>query len=281
MAGNTHRTRLCHFIRARLLSTFNFLSIRFNTDDACILLNSCFEHTAYITRHCHQMDEYKWMKPLYRTSNDQITAEEKYQEQVFFVSLRQLTEYKAYINQLNLKTHMQINLQKYVDQIPLIVTYKHFHTELYNPMHSSLPLNILRHVLNSTDFLLITSSIYDLSQFYLLLHQTYSLLIERDDFMSTSLQQLYEHGQEYYRNTEFLLHGDRNSHHMLIIENGIKVVNLYHKFTDGLIRPGACDQTQYFQPITIDTPIHYLVTTDNHDESNIIMRILRYDLNDT
>ncbi|CAF1196510.1 unnamed protein product [Didymodactylos carnosus] len=33
MAGTKDRTRVCHFVRARLLSTMNFLSIRSNRDD--------------------------------------------------------------------------------------------------------------------------------------------------------------------------------------------------------------------------------------------------------
>ncbi|CAF4614082.1 unnamed protein product, partial [Didymodactylos carnosus] len=39
MAGTEDRTRVCHFVRARLLSTMSFLSIRSNRDDACIILN--------------------------------------------------------------------------------------------------------------------------------------------------------------------------------------------------------------------------------------------------
>ena len=46
-------------------------------------------------------------------------------------------------------------------------------------------------------------------------------------------------------------------------------------FADGLIRPGACDETQRFKTITFETPVNYLVTNDNYDEGDIVMRILR------
>ncbi|CAF2853244.1 unnamed protein product [Rotaria sp. Silwood2] len=56
LAGNNNRTKVCHFVRARLLSTFNFLSIRSNQDDACILLNRCLEQMAFLTIN-HQQAE--------------------------------------------------------------------------------------------------------------------------------------------------------------------------------------------------------------------------------
>ncbi|CAF5162924.1 unnamed protein product, partial [Rotaria magnacalcarata] len=59
-----------------------------------------------------------------------------------------------------------------------------------------------------------------------------------------------------------------------IIENGIEAVNEYHHFSDGFIRPGACDETQRFSIIGWQTPVNYLITNENHDEGDIVMRIL-------
>jgi hypothetical protein len=162
--------------------------------------------------------------------------------------------------------------------MPILIQFIHFKTELCNPKNSQFSLNILRNILDSFDFLKITHFIYDLSQFYLLLHQTYTQLIEREEFSVVTLKELYERGQKHHENSNRLTYPDQNNQQLLIIENGIKAVNAYHKFADGLIRPGACDETQRFTTISIDTPIHYLVTTENHDEGDIIMRILRYDL---
>jgi hypothetical protein len=116
-----------------------------------------------------------------------------------------------------------------------------------------------------------TRSIYDLSQFYLLLHQTYSLLIERDEFIEITLEDLSKRAEQHSNIVDQRL---RAQHHS-IIENGIKAVNLYHTFADGLIQPGACDETQRFDKVSNQTPIHYLVTNENHDEGDIVMRILR------
>jgi hypothetical protein len=159
--------------------------------------------------------------------------------------------------------------------MPILIQFLHFKTELYNPKYSQLPLNILRHVLNSFDFLKITQLIYDLSQFYLLLHQTYTQLIKQDEFFSVTLRQLHELGQKNCNNSEHLRYRNQKNNYLLIIQNGIDAVNAYHSFADGLIRPGACDETQRFETISLDTPISYLVTTENHDEGDVVMRILR------
>ena len=169
---------------------------------------------------------------------------------------------------------MQKNLQDYVSQMPVLIQFIDFKTELCNPKNSQLSLNILRTILDSFDFLKMTHLIYDLTQFYLLLHQTYTQLIEREEFSVITLQELYQRGEKNSTQSNF---SHQNNQHLLIIENGIKAVNAYHSFADGLIRPGACDETQRFTTILIDTLIHYLVTTENHDEGDIIMRILRYD----
>ena len=160
--------------------------------------------------------------------------------------------------------------------MPIVVQFQHFKTELRSPRHSQLPLRILRVVLDSTDFLKITKWIHDLSQFYLLLHQTYTQLIERDEFNTITLEELYDRGENYFSGRHHLQYYNRNNNYSLIIENGIQAVNAYHEFADGLIRPGACDQTQRFFKITRQTPVSYVVTTANYDEGDIVMRILRY-----
>ena len=274
VAGNNDRTKVCHFVRARIFSTFNFLSIRSNQNDACILLNRCFEQMAFLTIN-HQQAENSWIKPIFHTLKDELQAEQSYQNQVFYFVHQKLAEYKVYVTQLNLQSQIQRTLQDFITQMPIIVQFQHFKTELHNPRHSQLPLRILRHVLDSTDFLKITKWIYDLSQFYLLLHQTYTQLIERDEFNTITLEELYNRGQNYFSGRHYQYY-DQNNSHSLIIDNGIKAVNAYHQFADGLIRPGACDQTQRFSEVTRQTPVNYLVTTTNYDEGDIVMRILRY-----
>lgn len=275
LAGNNDRTKVCHFIRARLLSTFSFLSIRSNQDDACILLNRCFEQMAMLTIN-QQQAENSWIKPVFNTLNDELKAEQEYQNQVFYFVHGKLAEYKAYINHLSLQSQIQTNLQNFITQMPLTIQFLHFKTELHNPIHSALPLKILRHVLDSMDFLKITTWIYDLSQFYILLHQTYTQLIEQEEFHTITLEELYNRGEKHFNQPNNFEYYHRNNNYLSIIDKGIQSVNAYHSFTDGLIRPGACDQTQRFAKITRGTPIHYLVTTANYDEGDIVMRILRY-----
>lgn len=274
MVGQNLRTKVCHFVRARLLSTFGFLSNRSNQDDACILMNRSFERMTHLILH-HQQAENNWIKPVYKSVDEELKAEKEYQSRVFFHIHGQLEAFKAYINHLTLQSQIQNHLQQYITQIPMMIHYQHFKTELNNPNNSTLSLNSLRYVLNSSDFLSITRFIYDLSQFYLLIHQTYSLLIERAEFESITLEELHQRGQNYRRDANHLLDGQRNTSHMAIIQNGINAVNAYHAFTDGLIRPGACDATQRFSTVSLQTPVHYLVTTGNHDDGNIIMRVLR------
>ncbi|CAF3097223.1 unnamed protein product, partial [Rotaria sp. Silwood2] len=129
-------------------------------------------------------------------------------------------------------------------------------------------------MLDSFDFLKMTRIIYDLSQFYFLLHQTYAQLITKDEFTTVNLQELYQRDRKYWNYSDNFQNQNQNDKHLLIIENGIKAVNAYHHFTNGLIRPGACDETQRFTTITMKTPISYLVTGDSHDEGDIVMRIL-------
>jgi hypothetical protein len=216
-----------------------------------------------------------WIKPVYITLNEQFNAEQEYQNKVFYFVYEKLTEYKGYVNQLNLQSQIQKNLQNFIDQMPIIIQFTHFKTELNRIIHSQLSLKILRYILNSFDFLKITKLIYDLSQFYLLLHQTYTQLIERNEFLTITLKQLYDRGQKQYNYSHYQQYQNENKTHRSIIENGIEAVNYYHQCADGLIRPGACDETQRFTKITFDTPVNYLVTNENYDEGDIIMRIIR------
>jgi hypothetical protein len=268
--GVSIRAKVCHFVRARLLSTFHFLSIRSNQNDACILLSRCFEQMAFLTQNPNS-----WIKSVYTTSNDQLKAEREYQDHVFYFVYEKLAEYKSYVNQLTLQSQIQINLQDFIDQMPVIIQFTHFKTELHRPIYSKLSLNILRHVLESFDLLKRTKLVYDLSQFYLLLHQTYTQLIDRNEFLTITLQELYKRGQKYDNPSHYQQYQNENITHRTIIDNGIEAVNTYHQFADGLIRPGACDETQRFTTITFETPVSYLVTGENHDEGDIIMRIIR------
>ncbi|CAF1430588.1 unnamed protein product, partial [Rotaria sordida] len=266
-AGNSDRAKACHFITARLLSTFHFLAAHLNEDDACILLSRCFEQMALMTIN----QQNSWIKSIYSTLEDKLEAEKEYQIQIFYPVYQKLAAYRSYINHLNLQSQMQANLRDFINQLPITVQFKHFKTELHNPSHSELPLKILEHVLDSIDFLKMTKHIYDLGQFYLLLHQTYTQLIERDEFLTIDLHELVQRGQKHYNHC---YHHSEKKNHSKIIENGLNAINTYHSFTGGLIRPGACDETQYFETVTPKTPVHYLVTTGNHDEGDIIMRIL-------
>ena len=277
IAGNNDRTKVCHFVRARILSTFNFLSIRSNQSDACMLLNRCFEQMAYLTIN-DQEGGNSWIKPVFNTVNDHLKAGQEFQNQVFYFVHQRLAEYKDYINHLHLQSQIQTNLQNYITEIPIILQFIDFKTELHNPIHSQLPLKILRHVLDSIEFLQQTKWIYNLSQFYLLLHQTYTQLVDKEEFHNVSLNDLYNRGQKHDNEPLRFQHHNRNNNnnHSTIIDNGIEAVNAYHDFSDGLIRPGVCDRTERFLKIDRATLIHYLVTTANNDEGNIVMRILRY-----
>jgi len=219
-----------------------------------------------------------WIKPIYTKFEEKFQAEQEYQNKIFYPIHQQLVEYKKIINNLYLHSKIQKKLQDYVSQMPISIQFIHFKTELCNPKNSQLSLNILRHILDSFDFLKITHFIYDLSQFYLLLHRTYGQLITRDEFSIITLKELYERSEKQLKNSNRFRYLNQNNKNLLIIQNGIKAVNTYHQFADGLIRPGACDETQRFTTISMDTPIDYLVTTENYDEGDIIMRILRYSL---
>ncbi len=275
IAGKSERTKVCHFVRARILLTFNLLSIPSNQNEACILLNRCFEKMAFLTINYHK-EEGSWIKPYYKELADEHNAEKEYQDRIFYPVLKQLPDHQSYINDLYLRTQLQTNLQDFISQMPINIQFLHFKTELNNPIHLHMSLNILRDTLNSPDFFKMTKYIYDLSKFYVLLHQTYTKLIERDQFSEMTLQSLYERGEKHYKNTHRVSLLKENTPRQTIIDNAIEAVNAYHEFSDGLIRPGACDRTQRFASITKDTPVSYLVTTENHDEGDIVMRILRY-----
>ena len=273
IAGDTIRTKVCHFVRTRLLSTYSFLSIQSNQDDASMLLNRCFEQMAQLTR-----AKTAWIKSVYKTFDEKFQAEQDYQAQVFYPINQQLAEYKNLINNLHLQSQIQKNLLEYISQVPILIQFKHFKTELCSPESVKLPLKILRKILDSFDFLKMTSAIYDLGRFYLLLHQTYAQLIERDELTMMTLQELYERGQRRQKASNRLNYRQNpDDPYLNIIKKGIEAVNAYHRFADGLIQPGACDETQRFTAISLETPISYLLTTENYDEGDIVMRILRFD----
>ncbi|CAF4526381.1 unnamed protein product [Rotaria socialis] len=254
MSGNNQRTKVCHFVRARLFSTFNFLSIHYNQsqNDACILLNSCIERMALSTINQRS----SWIKASYGTLAENSSLK------------------RSYIDELHLQSQIQMALQKYSSRIPIVIQMSHFTTEWYNPKYSELSLNIIQLLLHSTDRLKITAHIYNLCRFYFLLHQTYSQMIERGKCEEITLKELYKRAKEHLKTSNKRHYENEMKIHWQIIEKGIEAVNAYHKSTDGYIRPGACNETQRFFQITEDTPVSYLVTTENYDEGNIIMCIL-------
>lgn len=272
MGGNSLRAKVCHFVRARVFSVFSFLATRLSQEDACILLNCCFERMAYLT----VQQENFWIKPVYENYIDKLYAEKKYQNEVFYHCHQKLTEYKPYVNQLQLQSQIQFDLQKYISQMPVIVQKIYFKTEMCSPKNAHLSLRVLKQFIDSTEFLTMTKHIYELSRFYLLLHQTYAQLVEREKVSGVTLKDLYDRGKEYLNSCTYAQRRNETKTHMDIIMKGIEAVNAYHTFTNGLIRPGACDETQRFTEISLSTPIDYLITNENPDEGDIIMRILRY-----
>lgn len=269
MAGSNLRAKVCHFVRARLLSVYNFLSMHFGQEDACLLFNRCFEQYAQFSR---QRDQYLWINSHYRSFEEKFQAEREFQDKIFYSVHQNLAEHKKITSSLQVQNEIQSALQVYSSQTPMLVEFNHFKIELSNPRAAHLPLKILQRFLGSLDFLKITHYIYNLSQFNLLLHRTFNRMIEENEFFRITLQELYERACQF-------LKIDRNSHlditYDRIIKDGIEAVNAYHKFADGLIRPGPCDLTQRFQTISRETPVNYLVRTENEDEGNIIQRILR------
>ncbi|CAF4204447.1 unnamed protein product [Rotaria sp. Silwood2] len=270
LGGDNLRAKVCSFVCTRLLSTFHFLTIQSNLNDACILLTHCFEQMSFLTQ-----TRNSWIKPLYTTIDDQLQAEQEYNDNVFYFVYNNLVHYKSYINQLNSQSEIQINLQNFIDQMPIVIQFQYFKTELYRLKNSQISLKILQHTINSFSFLKITKLIYDLSQFYLLLHQTYTQLIEQNEFSTITLKELFNRSQKCYNHSYYQKYKNQDKTHQSIIDKGIQAVNIYHQFTNGFIRPGACEEIQHFSTISFDTPVNYLVTNENHDEGDIIMRILR------
>ena len=240
-----------------------FLSLQSNQDDACLLFNRCFELFAHQT---HQLEQNLWIQPIYITVNEEREAEKEFQKKIFYPTYQKLVGYKQIINLLQSKTEVQTKLQNYITQMPLLIEMIHFKTELSNPEAFKLPLLILRRLFDSFEFLKMTRLIYPLTQFHILLHRTFTQLIEQQEFLKVSLEELYKRACQS---------SNHQNKYKTIIEKGIEAVNTYHQFTDGHIRPGACDLTQRFETVSMKTEVNYLVETDNHEDGNIIMRILR------
>ncbi|CAM4874703.1 unnamed protein product [Rotaria socialis] len=268
IANDNVRGKVCFFVCTRLLSTNFFLKLLSNQDDACLLFNRCFESFAQYSR---RPDENPWIKPVYQTNIEKLDAEEKFRSKIFSPTNDKLFDYKKIINNVQSQSEIQAKLQDYIAQMPVIIQFIHFKTEFCKSESSRLPIKILRRLLDSFEILKITHYIYALSQFHILLHRTFTQLIERDEFHNITLQQLYERADQSSSN---LGQANQKDKYQTIIENGIRAVNDYHTFADGLIQPGACNTTQRFESISQATPVSYLVETDNADEGDIIMRIL-------
>ncbi|CAF3231564.1 unnamed protein product [Rotaria sp. Silwood2] len=262
------RARTCYFVCTRLLSTNIFLRLQLNQDDACLLFNHCFELFA---QHTRQLDQNPWIKPLYKSNTEKLEAEKEFQNKIFYPTNKKLADYKQIINTLQSQSEPQTKLLDYASKMSIIIEVINFKMELCNPESSRLPSIILRRLLDSFEFLKMTRYIYALSQFHVLIHRTFTRLIEQNEFHTITLKELYERA---YQSLNRLRRPNQQDKYYKIIEKGIEPVNAYHSFANGQIRPGARDITQRFETISIDTPISYLVETDSYDEGDIIMRIL-------
>ncbi|CAF0920677.1 unnamed protein product [Didymodactylos carnosus] len=239
----------------------SFLSIYSNQNDACLLLNRCFEQFAMLSI----SKQFNSIKSVYLTLVDVRLAETEFQTHVFYKVHEKLPEHKKYINFLQ---NTKRDLQVYIDDIPIIYHYTDFAMQLQNPKNNSKIFSslLLNRLLNSIDLLNITTLIYDLSRFYILLHQTFTQLISIQTFEIITLAEFLTIGKKQFRQNENFYDN--------IVQKGIEAINRYHTFTNGYIQPGRCNLTQQFQSITIDTLLTYLMTTQNSDESDIIMRII-------
>ncbi|CAF3815136.1 unnamed protein product, partial [Rotaria magnacalcarata] len=262
------RGKVCYFVCTRLLATNMFLETQRNQDDACLLYNRCFELFAQFTR---QLNQYPWIKPLYTNNNEKLLAENEFQSKIFYVTQKKLDEYKKTIDCIQSQSDAQTKLQNFITEKPIIIENIHFRIELCSPESSLLPLTILRRLLESFEILKMTRYIYALAQFHILLHRTFTQLIEQEEFYDITLNEVYKRASQS-RNP--LIQISQEEKYRKIIDNGIEAFNAYHKFTNGQIRPGACDITQGFETISIDTPIGDLVETENYDQGNFVMRIL-------
>ncbi|CAF4039893.1 unnamed protein product, partial [Rotaria sordida] len=269
IANENVRGKVCYFVCTRLLSPNFFLKLHSNQDDACLLFNRCFELFAQYSR---QRDQNLWIKPFYKTNNEKLEAEKEFQNKIFYSIHQKLVDYKKILDTLQSQSEQQTKLQNYISQMPIVIEVIHFKTELCNPESTRLPLTILRRLLDSFELLKMTRYVYALSQFHVLLHRTFTQLIEGEEFHTITLKQLYERA---YQASNSLRQPNQQNKYRATIENGIEAVNAYHTFADGQIRPGACDITQRFETISMETSISYLVETDNYDEGDIVMRILR------
>lgn len=268
--GNDERTKVCHFVFARVLSSYLFLVLHLNHDNASMLINRCSEKLARLTLE-QQTNVNKWIQSTYTSAAEKIRAENEYRSRIFFPIYRELQKCKANIDRWNLQSEIQNSLQNYVEKLPILVEYKHFKTELSNPVNDRLCISILRNFLNRMNFLKLTRWIYEMSQFYLLLHENFGFLVEQEELSDFTLSQLYKRAKSTLSQNHQRFHKD----YLLIIENGIRAVKEYHAVTNGQIGAGACNNQQYFSPITMETQIQYLVNTGNSDDPNIIFRILR------
>ena len=267
-AGESLRSKTCHFVLARLLSTFHFLSLQFNQEDTYIVLTRCFERMASLT-----IDGNEWIRPVYEVFLDKVTAEELFQTDVFYYVLDQLPDDRTDINKRILPCEIQRHLQQFTEQMPIMLNWQHFQTAFHRlDTQSSTSLELLRFIFDSLEVLKRTKYITDLARFYILLHQTYTQLISENEFHEITLEELQTRAQNRSQNS---YNNNEQNDHYTIIDKGIKAVNSYHEYTQGLIKPGACNQSQQFKKVSMDTPVNYLLTTNNDDEGNIIMRILR------
>ncbi|CAF1180202.1 unnamed protein product, partial [Adineta ricciae] len=263
-------TKVCDFVYARLSSTFDFLSVRLNHDDACLLLTRSFEQMASLTD-----TKQEWIQPVYRTFDEKQNAEQEFERHVFYYVFDRLINYKADINHRILQSQIQINLQDYCDQMPFTIEFQHFQTLLnHSKIEVSSNFQLLRLILDSFNILKVTKLIIPLTRFYLLLHHTYTQLIKQDELFTISLNELLERAERCSCQYGSSYNQSEKENHRQIIQEGIDAVNSYHQFSNGLIQPGACNQMEKFSTITFDSPVNVLLTTSNSDEGNIIIRIL-------
>ncbi|CAF1176839.1 unnamed protein product [Adineta ricciae] len=269
-AGESLRSKTCHFVLARLLSTFHFLSLQSNQEDTYIVLTRCFERMASLT-----VDENQWIQPTYEVFSDKVIAEELYQTNVFYYVLDRLVTDRVNINQRILPCEIQLRLQEFTEQMPIVLNLQHFQTAFHRlNAQSSTSLQLLRFIFDSLEVLERTKYITNLARFYILLHQTYTHLISEDEFHQITLEELQIRAQTRSQHWNDTYDDNGQNDPYTIIARGIEAVNNYHEYTQGLIKPGACNRSQQFEKVSIDTPVSYLLTTNNDDEGNIIMRIL-------
>ena len=160
------------------------------------------------------------------------------------------------------------------------VTYPAFLSALQNGRYADADTpHILKEFANKRRSLQLMDQVIPIAKLYFFIHENLGHMYSEAESRDISLQDAVQACAEDLVPASLSKRKRKAAKERIVadVNLGIEAVNTFHRVEGGTLQPGACDETQRFDPIGDETKLLYVLTDPKHEGGpNILFHIVRY-----